>query len=355
MRNMIANNRALLFILPLVFLAGCTGVDGILPGQDVINVAASAQEEGFRDVLVIKDITTIPKSPILAEQPVFLSFIIENRDKEKEATEVIVDLFDAPLFKGKNGPCNSERNNCLPEETACTGSGCVILPGEQKQINFNLKAPNDKEIAGLQTDIDINFRVTYKFEGSTIFKVLVVNMDEIKARQRAGSSIALDARKVFGSGPVKIDAELKGDYILSGLGGTLSFVVKNAGDTGKGSIKNSVVPQADNKLGLNIEFPKDLFLNPTVYKAENPDGSLVVPDISIFGCNDKVDPIICPNTGKELTMFKGESQLLLFRIAKSKPIENIPFRSFDIKAAIDYIYELRDSTKVTVLPLVKVQ
>ena len=341
--------RVFLFLLPLVFISGCTLPD-IFPGQDVINVNPETQEEGFRDVLVIKDINTIPKSPVLAGQTILLSFIIENRDAEKEVKEAFVDLFDAPLFKNMAGRrCNDAPNNCVP--TVCTpGLPCKIspiLPGEQKQINFELKAPDDQATAGLPTDIDINFRVNYTFDGSTLFKLVVVNFEEIKARQRAGSPITLDILKSFGSGPVKMDVELKGGpYMLSGLGGTLAFTVKNTGDTSKGSISESKIPVSPPgkfAFGLTIKFPEELVTNVN---------NLVSP--SAFLCIGPIEESIdCFNIAN-ITLFKGESVPLLFQI-KNAPSLTAPFKSFDIKAFLRYTYELRDSAKVTVVPLAKVQ
>lgn len=341
----IMNYRIFLFILPLVFAAGCT-VPDIFPGQDVIRAAPTTQEEGFRDVLVIKEITTIPKSPVLAGRTVLLSFIIENRDKEKEAKDAIVDLFDAPLFKDKDGRELCNKAKCNPIGNECSESKkCAILPGEQKQITFELKAPDDQAVAGLQTDIDINFRVTYRFSGSTLLKLIVVNLDEIKARQRAGSSITLDILKSLGSGPIKIDAELKGaPYILSDHGGTLAFTVKSAGDTSKGGITDSKILKFGlASLGLRIKFPEEL-----VTSTDN----LLPPSAFICGFS-KERTIDCFNKD-DITLFKGESPPLLFQINRT-PTITVPFKSFDVKALLNYIYELRDSTKVTVLPLAKIR
>ncbi len=344
-----------MIILPILLVAGCTMPD-IFPGQDVIKIAPTTQEEGYRDVLVIKEISTIPKSPILAGQTVLLSFIIENRDKEKETTEVAVDLFDAPLLKDKDGkPCNTVK--CTPIGNECTGSKkCSILPGEQKQITFELLAPDDKEIAGLETVIDISFRVTYRFYGSTLFKLVVVNLDEIKARQRADSPITLDMREVFGSGPVKIDAELKGaPYILSGLSGTIAFTVKSVGDTSKGGIKDSKIPQMiienwPNGPGLSIRFPGELSGIKDVEGKKVPE-SLMLP--SVFRCSVGKD-VHCGNIEDAITLFKGESSPLLFQI-RPAPAITTPFKSYDVQASLNYTYELRDSKKVTIQPLGKIR
>ncbi len=340
--------RTLFFILPIIAIAGCTLPSGIFPGQDVIKAVPSTQEEGPRDVLVIKDIGTIPKSPVLAGQNILLSFVIENLDAEKEAKDVVVELFDAPLFKNKAGVlCNSGKDVCVPTGNECTSSNkCTILPGEQKQITYDLFAPDDKAIANLEASLDLNFRVQYAFSGSTLLKLVVVNLEEIKARQRAESQITLDILKSVGSGPVKIDVELKGsNYMLSGMSGTLGFIVKTAGDTGKGSLLYSKIPEKTSTTdGLRIVFPAEL-INNDIGNIERPSKFLCQ---LVTGKEAE-----CYNI-KDIELIKGESSILLFRVLNTAQID-VPFKSFDIKAFLAYTYELRNSAKITVIPLSKIR
>ena len=256
------NAKIFLLLAIAVFVAGCTSIP-LFPGLDVISVNKETSVEGERNVLVIKDKLTIPKSPVLTDQSVQFSFILENKDANKKADSILVDLFDAPLMKSKSkdGPlCNQPSGRgCLPE-----GAAGNILPGEQRQVIFNLFSPSQAQIGGLKTDLKLNFLVRYNFEGSTSFTVPVVNMEEIAARQRAGDKIKVDVIKSIGSGPIQVDPELFGSpFILSSQSGTFFFVIKNKGS---GNLPLSKVPPQ----GLCIYFPKEFFGTET--KLVNPDG-----------------------------------------------------------------------------------
>ncbi|MBI2076098.1 MAG: hypothetical protein HYT72_02515 [Candidatus Aenigmarchaeota archaeon] len=370
---MIANIKKYFPILLLVFISGCVNLPGF--GTDVINANPTSSEEGFRDVLVIKDISTIPRSPVLPEQDILFSFVIENRDKDKKAENVIVDLFDAPLFKSPTEKddkgnlilCNDGTKPCKPDRCG-VASPCTILPGDQKQINFALKAPSKSELANLRSDIELSFSVRYAFTGSTLFKTVVVNLDEIKARQRAGNPISLDIPEFFGSGPMKIDAKLEGaPYILSPYGASITFTIKSLGDPSIGSLLNSKIPKTEvdangkvTKEVFKIIFPKELM------NLHTKTASITETDIKdkldfpaeYFTCTEDSISIRCLNnykvdaTGKyeEISLFKGESTPLFFRI-KETPAIREPFRSFDIKAELNYTYELRSSARITVMPI----
>lgn len=97
--------KIVLSLVVLVLISGCVGIPDVF-GRDVISIQQSVVENGVRDVLVIKDIQTIPKSPLLPNQQIVLSFIVENRDKLKSSLAV-VDLFNAPTMRSVAGePCN---------------------------------------------------------------------------------------------------------------------------------------------------------------------------------------------------------------------------------------------------------
>jgi len=309
-----------LSLILVILLSGCT--------EDVIHIEETVTEEGFRDVLVIKDITTIPSSPLIPDVDVILSFIVENEDEEKEAINVKVELFDATGFKNEGGEvCNSAVKPCQPNQ--CSEDNlCKFLPGEQKLISFVLKAPTEDEIATLETDIELRFRVEYAFDGSLLYRTMVIDMEELKARQRAGETVSLEIPKFLGSGPVQIDVELMGaPYIISGYSGTFLFRVKKVSSIG--ILKNSIIPEGN----LRIEFPTDL--------GEVEAGSK-------FTCDSKD---VCTNS-EEIALYKGESPNLYFKVSHIELVSDVPYQSFEIKAEVDYIYELRDSIKVKVKPYI---
>ena len=313
-------------VIPLVLIiviSGCT--ESIIPGGNVIETQEPVTEEGVRDVLVIKDIETIPNPPLIPGSQLILSFVIENKDTEKSITDIVIDLFDAPTFYEETGAtlCNDNSKPCTPEDDQCASTSCTLLPGEEKMINFVLRAPTKEDIANLETDIELNFRVSYHFETSLLYRTMLINMDEIETMQRQGESISLEIPKFLGSGPVQLDVELKGaPYIIAGYSGTLVFTVKKVGSS-DGILKGSEVP-AD---GIAINFPSGV-------------GTVEADKFS--GCPT------CTNS-EPITLYRGVSPSLYFKINDIQEI-SVPYQSFDIDATMGYDYELRDSIKVKVKP-----
>ena len=246
-----------LSIIAILLVSGCVQLSGIF-GGDVLSISKKISEEGLKDVVVIKDATSIPRSPALPDQPVLFTFILENVDKAESARSVYVELFNAPLFKaydqnlGPKSPLCNQGSTCQPD--ICGKSRpCEIFPGEQRSINFQLLAPTESEIARIKTDTELSYKATYKFKGNLLYTIPVVNQKEIEISQRQGRSIGLTEQVTHGSGPVQIDVQLFGTpYLLSGFSGTFIFNVKNKG---KGNIVNSQIEARK----LVIEFPRELF------------------------------------------------------------------------------------------------
>jgi hypothetical protein len=327
----------------LVLAAGCTYLP--FPGQDVIKVANSVKQDGETDIITIKNIETLPHSPIVPGQRTTLSFIIENKDKTKEANSVKIILYDAPLFKNNenNRPCNEKTAICQPDSCS-EAKPCMLLPGEQKLITFDLFAPSEIDVAGISTDIMLYFKLQYNFKASTLYRVPVVNLDEIKLRQRAGQSTDIEIPKVYGPGPIQLDLELRSmPYILSEYDGSIKFTVL---DKGSGMLKDGKIEKGK----ISIKFPDGLPL-------KFPDPKNEPNTIGIFYCPRTDRIFTCTNTNEKpdlkkyahVEIFKKTSVPYLFTMTSSNIAE--PFKTYDITASADYTYELRDSAKVTITPV----
>lgn len=319
-------------IMLLIFLAGCTNIDFF--GQDVLKIQVNSEAEGPKDIMVISDIETIPRSPVLPGQEVRLFFTVENRDDTKEAKNVKVELFNPSSFKNPQ---------CL---TCDFGS---ILPGGQEQVQIIMTAPSEGDIAGVKLETDLNFRVTYRYETSTIMETLIVNMGEILARQRQGESVTLERNNKMGSGPVRVEGEIKGvPYVLANQkdkqAGIFIFTVKNIGDKGKGTLVNGTIePCTAGGQCVGIFFPNAL-------------GTLKCPNDNCgkFVCFPYSGPGPVPGTvciNKDpIELFKGESSPYRFDIVNSPDIPE-PFRTHNVRADVAYDYELRGSVHIIVNPL----
>ncbi len=299
-------------LIALIFIAGCTSD---FFGGDVLKIQVNTEAEGPKDAVIVKDIQTIPSPPVLPGQQVSLFFTIENKDDLKSATNVNVNLFNPSSFRIIEGGAQP------------LGSA---LPGEQKQVEMKLAAPTQGEIANVRLETDLHFSVAYDFQSSTIMETLIVNENEIRARQRQGQPVSLERNTILGSGPVQIDGEMKGvPYVLAnqpGTAGIFVLTVVNRGDKTKGDLKDGKILAGN----LAVEFPAGI-------------GNMKCPEK--FSQNG----LICTNA-EEIKLFKGESNPFRFEITGSPPISE-PFKTYNIKADISYTYELRDSAHAIVNPL----
>lgn len=358
-----------LLLLLVVFAAGCTGLSGIF-GGDVLSIKQNIIQDGQKDILVVKDVATIPTSPMLPNQPFVFSFLVENVDNSEIARDVTIELFNAPTVKSDAGQvCNTgsgsicKADKCWmvaqPQSAALqgpivnvypgiqmSGDKCTILPGEQVPINFYLRTPTEKEIVNIETKPTLDYRILYNFESTSLFVMPSVDFDEILKNQRSNDKVDVQVTKSYGTGPVRVEMELFGTlYILSGQSATLIFKVVN---TGGGNVVGSQIKERK----FVVEIPKDMVA---------PDGKIILPDGQTYSLGAGVsspDRFDCSATGthyrctniKALDIYKDQTRgSLRFQITNTKSIAQ-PFLSYDIRASTEYSYELRGTQEITVKP-----
>lgn len=385
----------LLLIGAVIAVSGCVGIPDIF-GRDVISVQQSIVDPGVRDVIVVKDIATIPKSPLLPDQQLLLSFMIENRDSVK-SSRAYVDLFNAPTMRDQadrpcnfyavtgyspsslvgtgieSSPCSSDIDcavgfacNNDPVGCSCTSStmrpghctqagpsaqrycvpdqcglpnGCPVLPGEEKPVNFQMKSPTETDIKGIKTQTKLDFKTTYEFEGVLTYIVPAVNSEEITKRQRAGEKTSLFTTKSYGSGPVQIDVELQGaPYMLNNFEAVMLFKIKNRGS---GTLEGSQIDPDT----MEIIFPPEFDVIPG--KFSEKFSCTLLPDGSTRCVNDggKLGP-----AEGAIPIYRDESRSSLrFSVRLREPLLE-PFRSYQITSRVGYYYELRNSVDLTINP-----
>lgn len=317
--------KAVLLLILLVFTAGCIGSDWF--GQSVLKIGEN-RYENVVDVLVIEDKMTSPDSPLPPGMPLNLIFVLKNMDASSTIRDVKVDLFDAPGFDDSKV---LEPNQCGKSDP------CNILPGESKFISFDLKAPSYDKIAGLERDIDLNFRIEYKFTAYTYYEAIIADMNEIRKRQMEGETLKLDRKYVIGPGPIRIEAETgrmpsEKPNVISGTPyeSVFAFVIT---DKGKGSLKDLSISD------MTITFPDEL-PNPRPASEE------------YFSCSENIceSKKIEDDNAEIIELYKGKSIPLLFYVPGIKKID-APHINVPIDIKVDYTYDLRDSIRVKVKPL----
>lgn len=375
-----------ILIIFVVAVSGCVLPGGFF-GQDVLSIRTQSTTNGARDTISVRNVDTIPHSPLLPGTPTLFSFVVDNNDKIKTTKNVCVDLFNAPLFRdpASGRLCNEidisgKAGSCLPnadKRFRCSvNNPCDMLPGAEEQINFNLRTLSQNEIANVRQQTRLDWKVNYDFDGSLTYILPVVNMEEILKRQRSGDRTEILISKSHSSGPVQLDVELLGaPYLLAELPGTLIFKIRNVGS---GTIENSVIrPRlpADalrcqgqrieatkeetipTKYGVIIVFPKEFVVENWPgkdFQAQRSGGLQDPTQVGLFNCNERNanGDTVCKSQD-EIPIYRDESRVSMrfeVRLRDANALRGIPFRSFQISSFVFYNYELRGSQDITINP-----
>ncbi|MBI5061028.1 MAG: hypothetical protein HZB67_01825 [Candidatus Aenigmarchaeota archaeon] len=222
----------------------------------MLKITTKTSTVGANNVIVIRDKYTLPKNSMPPDFDTQFFVSIENKDTDatKKATGVVVDLYDAGLFKGfKDGNpvfCTSDSTACMPDYCKKT-EPCEMSMASEKSVVFMLKSPSLDDIAGISRPHNLNFKVSYEYSVSSSVDVVVVDKDEVVRRQRAGEVLSTTVNEVQGSGPIKVDIEKRVSYILAGNDGIIIFKIS---DRGNGELKDSKITKGN----LRIEFLQGL-------------------------------------------------------------------------------------------------
>lgn len=332
-------------LLAVVLTSGCIGQGALtdfFPGAGLVKVSRPVVDPGITDLITVENVRTLPAGQVLPDTTLklFMSLVNNDKDPTRPVKDVIVDMFDATVFRSPNTGrfCNADPNECKPSQCS-SGTPCTMRAGETKAIDFTLLAPTKDQIANIRTEAAMNFRVNYDFSGSTNYDILVVDSEELLRLQQEGKSISVSVQDTKGAGPIKIDVSLFTPFVVTSGGETPdAFIVFKLRNAGKGALKDNRIKQ------MTIDFPEDMLLRGNIehpltfncYRVDS-DGLAVRRCEHIFTKENKIE------------LFKRESDPLQFVIKGIKPID-VPHKTFTINARVDYTYELRGSAKVTVAP-----
>ena len=368
----------LLLLTVIVIITGCT-IPNFVPGSDVIKMVTTEKAESPQDAVVIQKAQLSPSSTgntVFPNQDVTLLFNIVNKDDTK-STVTKVEMFNAPSFRDKNtnNLCNLG-NTCKPN--VC-GDSCTLLPAEEKQISIDMKSPSERDIASTITKTKIEFRATYNFVASLVYIIPVVNLEEVKARQRGNEKTEVQLSKMQSSGPVRIGVDLIGPpYILAEQPTIMTFKLKNVGS---GNVVNSKIGPAEgtNSMQTTYKYMEDFLLGSVTN--QNIEGFAIKFPVGVKvvewpGC--RIENVVCvdndfnndnsklrfrcyPQThepsmetlcysASDIELFRGETLASMrFRVQATVP-QNAPFTSYTILAYAGYDYEIRDSIDTTINP-----
>jgi hypothetical protein len=334
--------KPILLLSFVVFIAGCTQIPDF--GDIEIDVNPVVTDVGPRNIIVVNNINTIPTSPVLPDDNVDFSFIIENVDEDNTVSGLSVDLFDAGGFYNTNGNlCNVA--GCPPIKTP----NSQIPPGGQIPVDYIIKSPTEADILGLSTDYELRFSVEYDYTAKSTHRPVIVNLAEIKALQRAGQKVSVDAPTSVGNGPVKINLGLKTrEFILTDNQATFEVVVEHLGAD---RIKNNKI----NAKQLEITIVGLGDCNTVVDQTKDTNNRFtkligLIPHPTQPSQNN----CVLTNDEEIEILRDGKSTPKLFTlqkdVAKTGNSNTAPTKSIEIRATANYKYSITDSVKITVNP-----
>ncbi|MCD6215526.1 MAG: hypothetical protein J7J92_00435 [Candidatus Aenigmarchaeota archaeon] len=310
------------FLIIIILISGCVEQKWVVPD---ISVSRENEKADVNDIIVIKNVESYPKSPLMPSTSFYLKYRLENIDKTHTVTDVSTDIWDACMYKVKSNGF----------------SGKVMYPMSIEDVQYSMKSPSVDEIANIRHKCDIAFYVDYKFEGALLYDVVVMNINEIMRVQESEKNIDIKAREYWGPGPVKLDAEFssgENEPVIIGEGETklpIKFTLK---DVGSGLVKDNKIPEGN----VHIYFPTEM--------VSNVDGELGTGN---FSCGSKTTMEgrsywDCSNK-EEIKFFNRESSPIILYLTFNKNIKKY-YKTFTIISKFTYNYELTKTYPVETIP-----
>src|SRR3989338_5456266 len=305
----------IIVLLAIIIISGCIELDacsifGLCNTPTQVNKIE--QKIGPKDVVKIASVNTLPLSPVHPDNSMLMMFELENKDNDpmKIAQNVIVDVYDAPTLKSSDGSmlCNSRPSLvCMPEQCSIE-TPCKILPTASKYVNVPMKTPTRDELGDIITEPDIRYQISYDFESTTRYDMLVVNPNEILKKQKAGEKLPMTQTIIHSSGPIKIDLNLQGqDYIMSNLDSSILLKLK---DEGVGDLRYAQIDTGN----LDIYIPEKL-VNPTYDNIAGPE---------IVMISDR--PILTPKECFELAA--GDPEQMKYQCVDTESMDQVVPETF---------------------------
>ena len=241
----VGKNFISLLLVGILFISGC--VEGT--GLQALFGSMGEKRAAPNDVLMIEDLTVIPRPPIPADSEFEVSFLIKNiasaEEGVDEATNVGVYLYDW----GRCKPLD-EYGNEINKEIITYFEGKTIYPGAAEIVSWTFRAPSNFELGKMEGECPIRFKVNYDFSTYTTSDVTIITKEHLEELIRAGETPVVTPVQTQSSGPVKINIDVQADQpVRKGL--TIPVII-TVEDKGSGFYQK--VPAGS----LRITFPSDL-------------------------------------------------------------------------------------------------
>lgn len=327
--------KRLLLLLPVilaVLASGCTMPGGIeLP---FFNTGVTYES----DVVVVKDLRAIPGSVRAGEQVRLIAYI-ENTGKntvpdndalsdDLKGTPITVELYD--YCSGLFSKSEIEQNCMGSRETGKTSCPITkLLPGEVKEVDWTLKSDRDVK---LMTPCELKVSVQYPYATRGLTTITFIEQGEYQRQLEQGTFSPKSHYTVKGEGPVKAFFTVKDqEPIQATTEESFTSVSLDFQNLGYGFLANPTPGEGSPRIlnsSVDVTIPEEL-------------KKFSDCELTLDGGEIKLP--------EDVKLIQNKRSLpCRIRIMDDDKVNKEA--TFQLEAKASYLYEFRDSARVTVNP-----
>lgn len=337
-------------LLGIVAISGCTSTGGQDPFTSFIQSLTGGNNVVQRtpDLIITKDMKTIPNPPVTADNDFSVLFTIENQDNISSVDNVNIMVYNWGICKVKS---TGSKPDFEPDPTlwsdypnsSYTRTFDYMAPLEEQQIEMRFTAPSNEEMGSIPQVCPIKWIIDYKFFAVTQDSFTVISKTRLNELQRSGQSWSgTIAPQEQGIGPIKITDEFT-TSLPAQAKSTITFKFRIS-DLGAGTFTK--VDKDSMYFKVPIEWTSSL----TDAQRANPCSG--AGNFTMIEADNGKGYTVYRNYNKEIQLTdKQSSQIICNFKAPDLDSINIPEKSYLIFFNItNYTYKLTGETSVDVAP-----
>lgn len=178
--------RLVFALVAVVLIAGCIELPDFLKGE----VSGPTTTELGADIVTTQNVNVIPNPPVQAESEFTVSLEAKNQDDVNDVENVVLTLYDTGL--------------CTMTDETNDLTGATLVPDQEEFVEWNLDAPTNAQIGGMQATCPIRYKITYDYSSKTQVDSRIISEEKLRQLQRAGETPEFTPNQIIGRGPIKI-------------------------------------------------------------------------------------------------------------------------------------------------------
>lgn len=229
------------YVLLVVLLMGCVQFSNF----NTLLGGAAQEESKPEDVLLIKDLLVIPKSPVTAGSEFTLTYQVNSvltAPGSKEIDGATAEAYDSGRCKA------SEAKKSLGK----------LFPGSTEIVSWKFTTPSNSDLGGLEAACNVRFKISYKYDALSVIDATIVSKEKYEKSQRAGETLSVIPKIQKGAGPVKINIgyDRTAQPFIAGSNVPVSIVIQ---DLGKGLLngveKDKIKVSFEDGTKIDCDYP----------------------------------------------------------------------------------------------------